>query len=189
MPQSAYAPKKKPLIRKRSITAKKKATPVVSADKTTPTKLEMMQYENSYNEIVANYNHYVGQSERYELLHFGGRLFIFLASLAAAILLAIKSGNVARKVAIVLTLLVSGAQGADEAFNISPMHQISYRTALNLSRLLRDYEIEVDSAKSQPAVDDAISKYHKKYQEIIDKEIDIWLGNVGALEVDINKGN
>jgi hypothetical protein len=90
---------------------------------------------SSLKEIQTQYDHYLKQARQYEASMLALKIAISLFGLSSAIVLALSKADWSRKTALVLSILVASIPAADHIFQVSEMRQVSWRTAVDLSRL------------------------------------------------------
>lgn len=139
-------------------------------------------FEGSYDEISRHYAHYRAQAFRYQWIDRIARLVILLGSTAAALTLALKESPRAKRVAIVLSMVVASVQAADQQFKLSEMREVSWRTAVELSRVLSEFREEwLFSGAAQGNPDEAMTvvrRYRGRFNEAVEREMNVSLAPI-----------
>jgi hypothetical protein len=139
-------------------------------------------YRGSFTEISLHYEHYRQQAFRYQWIDRIARLLILIASTTAALILAMTESKRARRVAIVLSMVVATTQAADQQFNLSKMREVSWRTAADLNRLLSELREEwvfTDAAGGDP--DEAlrmVRQYRERFNAAVEREMNVSLAPI-----------
>jgi hypothetical protein len=133
-------------------------------------------------EMKSQFEHYDAQAKAYERAVLVMRVTVLLCSIGAATALALNSADWARKTALVLSILAAAVPAADQIFQISAIDRISWRTAVDVSRLFstcRDsWENGASAAptdSSAKAVRALVTSCRSELNVLVDKEMDVSL--------------
>jgi len=141
-------------------------------------------YRGSFAEIAQHYEHYRAQAFRYQWIDRSARLIILFASTAAALILALSESKRAKHAVIVLSMLVASTQAADQQFNLSEMREISWRTAVDLKRVLSEFREEwvlTGAASGDPSETHAmVRRYRERFNAAVEREMDVSLAPIPA---------
>ena len=90
---------------------------------------------STLTEIQLQFDHYSTQARQYELATLVLRCLVAVLGFASAVVLALSKAEWSRKTALVLSILIGSVPATDQIFQISEMRQVSWKTAVDLSRL------------------------------------------------------
>lgn len=104
------------------------------------------KYPGEHGELVRqalssfakDYEHYRSQAERYSAYDSALRVAIVVCSISIALVLALGKSDVSRRVALALSIVLASLPVLDQQFRVSAMHQISWRTAVDIARVYED---------------------------------------------------
>ena len=135
---------------------------------------------NAYEDFGQTYADYCAQAKRWERIDVSGRLGIVVCGLLSALVLGIWRSDAARKVAICLSIMISAVAAAEQQFQIRAMHEISWRTAVDLERTLTDFsdawKTKFPSLSPEDRITEAgalISEYKQRVRAVVDREMDV----------------
>lgn len=130
-------------------------------------------------EIKAQAEHYYSQAKNYETFVFALRIVVFICSVLAAAVLALSSADWSRRAALVLSIGAAAVPAADQIFQASEMHRVSWRTAVDVSRLFENCKDSWAFGETSPALEErksaaraAVSKCREKLSRLVDAEME-----------------
>jgi hypothetical protein len=126
--------------------------------------------ERILSDIATQYDQYRADAKTYHSAVFLMRCVGFLSSVLAAICLAFGTSDMARKTALVLSVVAAAVPAADQVFQVTANHSSSLRTAVDLGRLYLRCGGELDSANSE-----SVESCRKTFNQLIDADIEVSL--------------
>jgi hypothetical protein len=137
---------------------------------------------NSLKEIQDHYEHYLKQAKYYDSVMLAIKIAISLFGLVSAIILALSKAEWSRKTALVLSILVATIPATDQIFQVNELRQVSWRTAVNISRLYSECKGRWETNSYQVPVKERLSAAHILFprckvtlDKYVDKEMEISL--------------
>lgn len=130
-------------------------------------------------EIKVQAEHYYSQAKNYETFVFALRIAVFICSVLAAAVLALSSADWSRRAALVLSIGAAAVPAADQIFQVSEMHRVSWRTAVDVSRLFENCKDSWAFGETSPALEErksaarvVVSKCREKLSGLVDAEME-----------------
>ena len=134
------------------------------------------------SDLRGQFEHYDDQAKDYDNALLALRVTVLLCSVAAAFVLAISSGEWSRRTALVLSVLAAAVPATDQIFQVSDLQRVSWRTAVDVSRLYATCKDawETASLPETPGERLAIARSlattcRSGLTQIVDKEMDVSL--------------
>ena len=118
----------------------------VGAPPLTKASVETAAVSTLLTDIKDQYEHFGRQVKSYDSAVLALKLSAFLCSLGAALCLVFATAEWSRRTALVLSIFAAAVPAADQVFQVSAMQRISWRTAMDVSRLFVRCKTDFDSA-------------------------------------------
>jgi len=156
----------------------------------TPPADSKLSFQGEHGELVLNalyefekqYEHYREQAKFYEHIDFGVRLLLVVCSFVCALVLGLGRSDKSRKIALGLSILIASIPVLEQQFHVSALHQVSWRTAVDYSRIITDCKETWESLfaylpENERASNarETVAYYRKKARDLEDREMEISL--------------